>query len=112
MEAVDILPLVDRGDHLVLVDMLGQGQLHQDSVDAFVGIQVGDDAEQLGLADRLRLADRRIADADFGRGLGLARHIGDAARVFAHEDYDQMRHASVFRAESSHFGGHFGLEFC
>ena len=29
-------------------------KINKDSVDAFVGIQVGDDAEQLGLADRLR----------------------------------------------------------
>jgi len=33
VEAVDVLVRVDRGDDLVLVDLLGQRQLHQDAVD-------------------------------------------------------------------------------
>ena len=111
MKAVHVLGLVDRLDHLVLVDMFRQGQLHQNTVHLRVGIQFGDNAEQLRFRNRLRLADRRVANPHLGRRLGLTRHIRHAAGIFAHQNHDQMGHPAVLFAERRHLGGHFGLKF-
>ena len=55
-EPVDVLGGVDRRDHRVLVDLLGQRQLDQDPVDRVVAVERGDQLEQL-----LRSGSRRRA---------------------------------------------------
>ena len=110
METVHVLRLVDGGDHLLLVDMLRQRQLHQNPVHLRIGVQSGDDSEQLLLGDRLGLADRRVANAHLGRSLGLARHITHAGGVLAHENHHQMRHTPVFRGKVLHLLRHLGLQ--
>ena len=111
MEAVDILLFVDGGDHLVLVDMFRKGQLDQNAVHLVVEVQRRDDVQQFGLGDRLRLADRGVADAHLGRSLGLARHIAHAAGVLAHEDDNQMGHTAIVRGEGLHLVRHFKFQF-
>ena len=49
-QAVDVLGRIDRRDHLVLVDLVGQRQLDEDPVDRVVRVQLGDQLEQLVLA--------------------------------------------------------------
>ena len=111
MKTVDVLRLVDGGDHLVLVDVLRKGQLDQNAVHFVIEVQGRDDVQQFGLGDRLRLADRGIADAHLGRCLGLARHITHTAGVLAHEDDHQMGHAPIFRGEGLHLLRHFKFQF-
>ena len=111
METVHVLLAADRRDHPILVDMLRQGQLHQNPVHAVVGVQFADQRQQLRLARLRRAADRRVANPHLGRRLGLARHIRHAAGVFTHQNHDQMGHPAVFFAERRHLGGHFGLKF-
>ena len=91
--------------------MLGQGQLDQNAVHLVVEVQRRDDVQQFGLGDRLRLADRGVANAHLGRSLGLARHIAHAAGVLAHEDDNQMGHTAVFRGEGLHLVRHFEFQF-
>ena len=110
MEPIHILRLVDRLDHLRLVDMLRQGQLHQNAVHLRIGIQFGNQPQQLRLRNRLRAADRRVADSDLGRGLRLTRHITHARGIVPHENHHQMGHAPVFCREGLHLLGHFGLQ--
>ncbi len=50
VKAVDILGRIDGGDDRVLVDLVGQGQLHQDAVHRRIGIELVDQRQQLGLA--------------------------------------------------------------
>jgi len=50
VETVDVLFGVDAGDHRAFVDMLGQGQLNEDTVDRRIGVELRDQSEQLGLA--------------------------------------------------------------
>ena len=54
VKAVDVLGRVDRRDHLLGVDLLGQRQLHQDAVHRRIGIELADQRQQFGLAHGLR----------------------------------------------------------
>ena len=56
MEAVDVLDRIDGADDAALVDLRGQRQLDEDAVDRVVGVQLGDEVEQLALGRLLRQA--------------------------------------------------------
>ena len=56
VKAVDVLDRIDRADDASLVDLAGQRQLDEDAVDLLIGVQVGDEVEQLRLARLLRQA--------------------------------------------------------
>ena len=92
MEAVDILVRVDGVDDGLFLDVIGQGQLHQDAVDRPVGIQFGDETEQVCLrrvdvqpvletfhaaGDRLF---RLVADIDLAGGILADQHDREAGR--------------------------------
>ena len=51
VKAVDVLGRIDRGDHPAGIDLGGERQLDQDPVDPLVGVELGDELQQLGLAD-------------------------------------------------------------
>ena len=51
METVDILTIVDGLDNLLLVDVLGQGELNDKAIDIVVVVQFVDTSQQLGLCD-------------------------------------------------------------
>jgi hypothetical protein len=42
IEAVDVLCRVDRGDDFVRVDLRRQGKLHQNAMDAGIGVEARD----------------------------------------------------------------------
>ena len=50
MEAIDVLGRGDRLQNPAFVDMLRQGKLYQNAVDAAVFVQLVDKGQQLGLA--------------------------------------------------------------
>src|SRR5215831_18510068 len=54
METVDILRWIDCGNDLLCVDLFGEGQLDQNTTDFLVGIEPGNESEQLGFAGRCR----------------------------------------------------------
>ena len=95
MEAVDILGRIDRGEHLLRIDLRGQRQLHQDAVHDRIGVEPPDQRQQFGLAGRLRQAviERAHAAAD-GR-LGLAGDIDLARRVVADQHHREPRHQAA-----------------
>jgi hypothetical protein len=49
VKAVHVLGRADGFDHLLRVDVCGQGQLHQDAVDRWVVVQCFDSSQQIGL---------------------------------------------------------------
>ncbi len=57
MEPVDILGRVDRQQNRVGIDLRRQGQLHQDAVDAVVGISEGAGAIDPGASDLSAMPD-------------------------------------------------------
>ena len=60
MEAVHVLHRGDRVDHAALVDVVGQRQLDEDPGHPLVGVQLGDEREQLVL--------RRVAASSWWMG--------------------------------------------
>ena len=91
MEAVDIFPIVDGHDHLLLVDMLRQGQLHDESVYIGVIVQLFDLCQDLVFRDVLLHPDERRTEP-----AGLAReylilYIGLTATVMTYQDGSKMR---------------------
>ena len=97
-QPVDVLPRVDRGDHRVLVDLLGERQLDQDPVHLVVGVQLADQGEQLVLADRgLQL----VVDRAHPHLLGLAALVGDVdlrGGVVADEHGGEARRPAAVRS--------------
>ena len=100
VEAVHILVRVDRGDHHLLVDMLGQRQLDEDAVHRRIGVEHADQRQQLVLRRRLGQA---VGGADHARRLGrlaLGTDIDLARRVLADDHHRQPRLAPRRRLES------------
>ena len=74
MEAVDILVRVDGVDDGLFLDVIGQGQLHQDAVHRPIGIQFGDEIEQVRLA---RVDVQSVLEALHAAGDGLLALVAD-----------------------------------
>ena len=56
VEAVDVLLGIDGAQHLRLVHVLRQRKLHEDAVDRVVGVQLGDEIEDLAFGGVRRKA--------------------------------------------------------
>ena len=100
-EAVDVLRRVDRGDHLVLVDLLGQRQLDEDPVDLVVGVQLGDQREQLVLR---RLGVELVVDRahpDLLGGAGACCDVDLRGRVVADQHGREPGRAAVRSAANA-----------
>jgi hypothetical protein len=84
VQAVDVLQRVDGADGARLVEVRRQGQLDEDPVDRFVGVQLGNDLEQFLLGDlRRQLPVLRVN----GRGLRrlvLSPQVDRGGRVLPH----------------------------
>jgi len=107
VEPVDVLAGVDRLDDHVGIDVLRQGQLHEDAVDLGAGIEPGYDLPE-ALLRRLRgqpvLARQ---EAGLGGGLFLAAHVDLRGGVFAHEDHGQARRNPPFFFQFESLRPHF-----
>ena len=91
MEAIDVLRRIDALDDRRAVDMPGQRQLHQDAVDTFVGVELIDQPEELGLRSSRRQVVGERDDADLITGATLAAHVDRGRRIIAHLDDGQPR---------------------
>ncbi len=85
MEAVDVLGGVDRLDRLRLLDVGGERQLDEDPVDSVVGVEVGQEPEQLVLGGVGGQAKVARVDADALRSLLLAPDVDVRGGVVADE---------------------------
>ena len=59
MESIDILTIVDSLDDLLLVNVLGLGQLNDETIDIAIAIQVIHTCQKLSLSDILLKANER-----------------------------------------------------
>src|SRR5262245_28895368 len=90
MKPVDILGRVDRFDHEALIDVPWQRHLDEDPVDPLVGVEILDQAQELGLRRRVWqvVADRDetallaretlVADVDLRSGIVAHEQHGEA----------------------------------
>ena len=89
VEAVHVLPRVDRLDHLLRINVLGQRQLDDEAVEVVVRIELSDLLEQLLLCDVRLEAQGLAADPACLAGDHLIVHVGLAATIVADEYGDQ-----------------------
>ena len=106
VEAVDVLGRVDGVDDGVFVDLFGQGQLHQDAVDAGIGVELLDLGQDLGVAGGIGHAELEAFHAGLDRLLALGADIDLAGRVLAHQDHRQPRRDAVLRLQFGDLGRH------
>ena len=85
MKSVDVLAWIDRIDDALRIDVLRQRQLHQNAVDIVVGIELGDQRQELGFAGGLRQVPLEARNAGRGRGFALGAHVHLACRIVAYE---------------------------
>src|SRR5688572_9578459 len=103
MEAVHVLDRLDRPDHLALVDLLRQRQLHEDSGDTFVRVQLPDERQELFLQGLLGKNMVEGLDSDLPAGLLLPQHVHRRGGVLAHEHRGQSDRTAQFAQHTLQF---------
>ncbi len=91
MDAVDVLARIDRGENLARVEPARQRELNQDPVDGGIGVQLGDQRQQLGLRGGGRQAVIEGADPGLRAGGGLVADVDLRGGIFADQDHRQPR---------------------
>ena len=89
MKTVDVFGRTDGFNDALGVDVSGQGQLHQDAMDAAVVVQGIDASEQIGLTHLRRVALQNRVHAGVFAGLDLVTHIHLRGGVVTHQDHGQ-----------------------
>ena len=87
MQTVNILGRVYGRDDLITVQMIGQGQLHQNAMDGRIGIQRLDDGHQIPLS---RIGGQAAGHGQHPAFLGLLTliaHIDLAGRILADQHH-------------------------
>ncbi|MPN34500.1 hypothetical protein SDC9_181994 [bioreactor metagenome] len=95
MEAIHVLGGRDGLDDLVVVNVLGQRQLHQDAVDARVVVQRFHAGQQFGLGHRRFVLFQHGMKARFLAGLYLVAHVDLRRLVVTHQNHRQTRRDSL-----------------
>ena len=110
MKPVDVLGGVDGADHAALVDVSGERQLHQDAVDRRVGVELGDEGQQVGLGEVGGARQRLGVEARLGGGARLGADVGLRRRVLADEHDAQRGRAAVRGLEGGRARGDVGAD--
>mmetsp|Transcript_9465 Transcript_9465/g.20743 ORF Transcript_9465/g.20743 Transcript_9465/m.20743 type:complete len:389 (-) Transcript_9465:6-1172(-) len=99
VEAIHIFVLLDGVEHGGLVDVGGDGQLHENAVHAGVRVQFEDLGHQLLLSNVCGVVDAEGLNSDLRAGPLLRAHIGGRVPALAHQDHRQTRRYPIFLLE-------------
>ncbi len=91
MEGVHVFVGINAVEHLVGIDVLGQGQLHQDAVDLGVLVVLVQEGQQGRFGDIRLLVVLDGIETELVGGLLFGGDVADGAGVLAHQDGDQAR---------------------
>ena len=91
MEAVHILPRVDRLEHALRVHLRRQRQLHQNAVDFLPRVQAGDQVEELLVRGRRRPFDLFAVEAERLGCFHLAADVDLRGGILPHQNRGQAR---------------------
>ena len=109
-KAVDILVGRDGVDNLLLVDMLGQGQLHDEAVDVGVVVEERYRLQQLCLGGLLAHAVDTGGEAHLVGGFLLVGDIGHTGPVLAYNYSGQMGSTVTLLGQRTHLIGYLVLD--
>ena len=90
MEAVYVLAVVDGLDDLLLIDMLGQRELHDEAIDIGILVQFVNTGQKLLFGDVVLKADEGALEATGLTGQHLILHIRFRATVVTYQHGCQM----------------------
>ncbi len=90
-EAIGVFLEVHRIDDLLFADLPGHRQLGQDGVETIIGVETGDEPEDVFVGRSFRQSERLREDADFGAIGGLSRYVADGSGVVADDDGGETR---------------------
>ena len=103
---VHILGRINRVDHKVFVQMIGQRQLHQNTMHRRVIVQAVNQCQQIGLRGfGIQLVLIGI-HPDLDGHLSLGAHINLRCGVFAHQHHGQTRRDAVIILQPRHMHRH------
>ncbi len=91
MKSVDVFFGVDGADDEVGPDMRRKRKLDEDAMNLGVGVELGDQGQQLGFGGGNRKPQGFALHAQLHRGLFLASRIADAGGVFTHQNHCEAR---------------------
>ena len=86
METVHVLVGVHRFQHRLVVNVVGEGELHDEPVHGRVVIQGTDRVQQRLLRDVGRMLHQGAFEANPGASFHFVTHIGPAGRVVTHQN--------------------------
>ena len=109
-EAIDVLVGRDGVDDLLLVDVLGEGELDDEAVNLLVVVEEMDGLEELLLGGGLRHAVDRRGEAHLVGGLLLVGDVRLAGAVGAYDDCCQMGRTHAFGGQLPHLVGYLFLD--
>lgn len=90
VEPVHILLWIDAGDHLVRVQMAGQGQLYQDTVDGIILVELPDLVQKRPFRKAGRIGILLRKDPQLRRPLSLEPYVKLGCGIFSHQDHCQL----------------------
>ena len=90
MEAIHILAIVYRHGNLLLVDVLRQRQLHDETIHVSILVELIYTQQKLLLSNILLKTDQRRFESALFACQHLVLHIGFAATIVAHQHSHQM----------------------
>ena len=109
MKAVRVLCRCDRVEDRLLVNVLGERNLHEDAVDRIVCVELVDQLQKRGLA---RVGGEVVVprfDPDLGAALAFRSHVDVTRRVVPNEHRSEPRDHTLFGelgAGQSHLAPH------
>ena len=112
MEAVDVLVRINRGDHLLVVDMRRQRQLDENPVNRRIGVQLLDQRQHFGFGCVSRQLVLEAGHPGLDRLLALAPDIDLARRILADQHHGETRLASGAPHEFRGMRGHAVAQVC
>jgi hypothetical protein len=101
VKTVDVLLGGNGLEHRVDVEVLRQRQLHQNAVDAWIGIELGDFREYHARFDIRRVGQLLGVETGLHTGIDLVAHIDLRSGVFADQDH---RQSGAVAARRQRFG--------
>ena len=111
VESVHVFARVDGFGHFLFRDVLGQRQLHDESVHIRVGVEPADALEQFGLGGVVFESDQGRLEAALFAGLYLVGHVGFAAAVVTHQHGHKVWLPASGCGHLPHFVGYFLSDF-
>ena len=112
VEAVYVLAVVNRFNHLLLRDVRWQGQLHDKAVDVFVSIKSIDTGQQFLFRHIVFKTDKRAFKAAGFAGQHFVAHVSLAAAVVTNEYGGEMRAFHTVCRHCGDFCCNFLLDCC